>query len=238
MRPLIDAHRGECGVPGLSANDRYQRAIELGVEYVEIDVRRALDGTYVNYHDETTPAGHAINRTSYEVLRAELGSQAQTLDEVLDIAKTGPVRLHVDLKEPGREPEVVGRLLDRFDVTQVVVTGEDASVLNVKQQFPEVQAGLTLGWESTGATPWRTMRVRLSELFPSRRLAGCHADFVAAHEQLARVRLLAYCARRRMPAWVWTVNDEAEIGRLVRDPRVSVLITDRPDIALRLRELD
>jgi glycerophosphoryl diester phosphodiesterase len=77
-------------------------------------------------------------------------------------------------------------------------------------------------------------RVRLSELFPHRRLQRCHADFVAAHAQLARAGVLSYCVRRRMPAWVWTVDQEVEIGRFLRDPRVAVLITNRPDIALRL----
>ena len=31
-------------------------------------------------------------------------------------------------------------------------------------------------------------------------------------------------------------DDEAEIARFMRDPRVTVLITNRPDIALRFRK--
>jgi glycerophosphoryl diester phosphodiesterase len=38
-----------------------------------------------------------------------------------------------------------------------------------------------------------------------------------------------------MPAWVWTVDDELNIARFMHDPRVAVLITNRPDIALRFR---
>jgi glycerophosphoryl diester phosphodiesterase len=38
-----------------------------------------------------------------------------------------------------------------------------------------------------------------------------------------------------MPAWVWTVDDEVNIARFMRDPRVAVLITNRPDIALRIK---
>jgi glycerophosphoryl diester phosphodiesterase len=34
---------------------------------------------------------------------------------------------------------------------------------------------------------------------------------------------------------VWTVNDDALIGRLLADPRVDVLVTDRPRHALALR---
>ena len=219
---------------GLSANDRYRRAIELGVDWVEIDVRRTSDGVYVNYHDHETPAHRPVNGLTWAELSAELGSQAQKVDEVLDIVE-GKVGLHVDVKETGHERETVAMLLARLGTGRVVFTGEDESVRVIKEQFPHVQAGLTLGWDSEGATPWRTLKVRLSELFPHRRVARCHADFIAAHQQLAQANVLRYCARRGMPAWVWTVDREEEIERFMRDERVTVLITNHPDVALRLR---
>jgi len=58
---------------------------------------------------------------------------------------------------------------------------------------------------------------------------------VAVHQRLARIRVLDYCAGANVPAWVWTVDDEAGIESFVHDPRVSVLITDRPDLALEIR---
>src|SRR5579862_9494466 len=62
--PIISAHRGECGVRDLSAGERYRRAIVLGVDFVEFDVRRTLDGVLVCYHDERTPAGRRVNATT------------------------------------------------------------------------------------------------------------------------------------------------------------------------------
>ena len=233
MRPLIDAHRGECGIPGLPAAERYRRAMAMGVDFVEIDVRRTRDGTYVNYHDETTPLRRAISSTSYADLRTELGPQMQTVEEAFDLLMP-EVRLHIDVKEPGYEGDIVGRTLARFDPSRFVITAEDEPVMRIKDEFPQLQVGLTLGHDMEGAPPWQVARVRLSELFPHRRLQRCHADFVAAHAQLARARVLSYCARRRVPAWVWTVDEEVEIARFLRDPRVAVLITNRPDIALRL----
>jgi len=37
------------------------------------------------------------------------------------------------------------------------------------------------------------------------------------------------------PIWVWTVDDPNLMRRLNNDPRVECLITNRPDLALRLR---
>ena len=235
MGPLVCAHRGSCGVAGLPAAERYTRSIELGVDYVELDVRRSADGQYVNYHDDVTPSGRPASSLRYADLKAELGSDLLKLDELLDLV-AGRVGLHIDLKEPGYEEEIVRMLLVRASESRfVVTTGEVESIRTIKERFPAIRAGLTLGTDMRNARALATVRERLGELFPTPRLKRSHADFVAAHQQLARIRLLRYCARRRMAVWVWTVDEEAEILRFMADRRVTTLITNRPDIALRFR---
>jgi glycerophosphoryl diester phosphodiesterase len=234
MRTLIDAHRGECGIPGLPAADRYSRAISLGVNYVEIDVRRSADGVYVNYHDERTPSGRAVRDLSYAALKQELDAELLKVGEVMELVD-GRVGLHVDVKELGDEAAVVRLIQAGCAHSPVVFTGGDDSIRAIKETFPMVSAGLTLGEDLDGAPPWRYLRVRSSELFPGVRLRRSHADFAAVHQRLAGIRVLDYCARVHMPAWVWTVDDELNIARFMHDPRVAVLITNRPDIALRFR---
>jgi glycerophosphoryl diester phosphodiesterase len=207
----------------------------MGVDYVELDARRTADGVYVNHHDDLTPSGLSPGSLTYQELKSELGSELLSLDELLDqiAARVG---LHVDLKEPGREVETVRVILDRCAESGfVVTTGEVEGVRNVKETFPKVRAGLTLGADMRNARTWATLRERMSELFPRERLKRSQADFVAAHQQLAGIRLLRYCAGRGLAAWVWTVDEEAEIARFIADRRVTALITNRPDIALRLR---
>jgi len=234
MRPLIDAHAGECGIPGLSAADRYSRAIGIGVDFVEIDMRRLSDGTFVNYHDDRTPAGRAVRDLSYPELKAELGTELLKVDELMEIID-GRVGLHVDVKEEGYEAEVVQLIQSGVRRSEVVFTSGDNPIRVIKEQFPKVRAGLSIGDNLDGVAPWVQVRARLSELFPGQRLRRSHADFVAVHLDLARLRVLAYCARARIPAWVWTVDDEADIARCIRDPRVAVLITNRPDVAMRIK---
>jgi glycerophosphoryl diester phosphodiesterase len=232
---MISAHRGSCGVDGLPAAERYDRAIGLGVDYVELDVRRTADGVYVNYHDDVTPSRRPTGSLSYQELKSELGSELLTLDEVLEVV-AGRAGLHVDLKEPGYEAEIVRAVIaHRPENGFVVTTGEVESIRTVKDQFPTVRAGLTLGTDMRNAQALTTFRERWSELFPGDRMQRSHADFVVAHQQLARIRLLAYCARRRMAAWVWTVDEEREIARFMMDRRVATLVTNRPDVAMRFK---
>ncbi|HVC76930.1 MAG TPA: glycerophosphodiester phosphodiesterase [Candidatus Micrarchaeaceae archaeon] len=235
MGPLISAHRGSCGVAGLPAAERYDRAIALGVDYVELDVRRSADGLFINYHDGVTPSGRATNRLAYSDLKAELGDELLTLDELLELV-AGRVGLHVDLKEPGYEGDIVRILLARNAGARfVVTTSEVESIRAIKEIFPDVKAGLTLGTDMRDARVWATMTERLAELLPGPRLQRSHADFVAAHQQLARIRLLRYCMHKRLPVWVWTVDETNEIERFMRDPRVTTVVTNRPDVALGFR---
>jgi len=235
MPALIDAHRGECGIPGLPAAERYRRAISLGVEYVEIDVRRSADDVYVNYHDERTPSGRAVRELTFAALKQELGAELLKVDEAMELVD-GSVGLHVDVKEIGDEAAVIRLIQAGCAHSPVVFTGGDDSIRAIKETLPTVCAGLTLGEDLEGAPPWRYLRVRLTELFPGVRLRRSHADFAAVHQRLAGIRVLEYCTRAHMPAWVWTVDDEVNIARFMHDPRVAVLITNRPDIALRIRK--
>lgn len=232
--PLISAHRGGQAVDGVSAADRYRHAIELGVDFVEFDVRRTRDGVTVIYHDDRTVSGREVRELTYRELADELGPEAMTFDQLLDVA-AGRVGLHLDLKEAGYEAEIVRTVLDRSPLDRLVITSGDAVIRTIKDQFPQVRAGLSIGEDINGLAPWMKLRVRLSELFPGGRLKRSRADFLAVHRQLAALTVLRYCERHGVPAWVWTVDDEPEIARFLSDRRVTTLITDRPDIALRLR---
>jgi glycerophosphoryl diester phosphodiesterase len=233
--PLISAHRGSCGVPGLPAAERYDRAIGLGVDYVEIDVRRTADGLLVNYHDDLTPSGRPASSLTFAGLKAEVGAEVLTIEELLDVI-AGRVGLHVDLKEAGDQGDIIRTLLDRTAGADfVVTTGDVESIRAVKEQFPEVQAGLTLGTDMKDAHAWVTMTERLAELFPGARLKRSRADFVVAHQQLARLRLLRYGKSKRLPVWVWTVDEPKDIERFMRDSRLTALVTNRPDVAVRFR---
>src|SRR5436309_1401837 len=103
---FISTHQGNCGIPDLPIAESYQCAIDLNVDYVEFDVRKTKDGTYVICHDEHTPSKRLVCDLSYEEYSSELGDQTLTVPQLLTMAK-GRVGLHLDLKETGYEDEIV-----------------------------------------------------------------------------------------------------------------------------------
>jgi glycerophosphoryl diester phosphodiesterase len=179
----------------VSAHQGYPRLLNSGADFLEIDIRRNKDGVTVISHDEPRP-----------------GRKHVTLDEVLDAA-AGRVGLQLDLKEPGYEVELIRSALDRLPPDKLVVTTEvEDSIRLIKDQFPEIRAGLT-----------------------TRRVEPNHADFIALDQRYASDGALALAERYGIKVWVWTVDDRRLMERFVSDRRVEGLITNRPEEALKLR---
>ena len=179
----------------VSAHQGYPRLLNSGADFLEIDIRRTEEGAIVISHDEPRPGGKHV-----------------TLDEVLDAA-AGRIGLQLDLKEPGYEVELIRSALERLPPDKLVVTTEmEDSIRLIKQEFPEIRAGLT------------TQRID-----PNR------ADFIALDQRYASDDALALAERYGIKLWVWTVDDRRLMQRFVNDRRVEGIITNRPDLALKLR---
>ena len=144
---------------------------------------------------------------------------------------------HLDLKDTGGEEMVVEMALDILGPGNFVVTTlEDESVAAaIKARFPEVPAALSLGRDLREVPRSRRAAIRLSELFPMRRLRACRADWAAVNHRLARAGVLAQCHRAGIKTMIWTVDEDAEMSRWLADPRVTVLITNRAADAVARR---
>ena len=178
----------------VSAHDGYPRWVDSGADFIEVDIRRAPDGTIVLAHDELEPGGTYVR-----------------LEEVLEAA-CGRIGIQLDLKETGYEVELMRMALDKCPAPQLVLTSESpASARIVKERFPAVQVGIT-----------------------AKDVKATHADFTPLEQANASEEALEFCAMNAIPVWVWTVDDRRAMKRFIRDERVAGLITNRPDVALKL----
>lgn len=150
------------------------------------------------------------------------------LSAVADVVAAAGARLMADLKEIGGEEDALAVVLERLPPERVIVsTLEDESVATVRRAFPELEVGLSLG----RADPKRRVRTRLSEAFPGRRAAACGATFLSVNRGFVRYGVLR---RVSLPVYLWTVDDERELSRCLRDPRLRGVVTNRPIRAIEL----
>jgi len=221
------------------AIETFAAAVATGADYVELDIRRTADGALVSFHDPRAATGEPLAEVSYQRLCDLAGYQVPLVADVLATI-AGRAKGHLDLKDAGREHEVVRLALDVLGPGQFVVTTlEDRSVAAIRAAFPsaaDVPVALSLGRNMAGAPRAAWLRTRLSELRPLPRLRACGADWVAAEHRLARAGVGRQCRRERIKIMVWTVNSEPEMRHWLADGRADVLITDRPADAIALRD--
>jgi glycerophosphoryl diester phosphodiesterase len=99
----VVAHRGaHIGIPENSL-PAYQKAIDLGCDFVEIDTRLTKDGQIVSVHNSTIDQ-YAAGKTGKvkEYTLAELKQmsfQIPTIQEILQLCR-GQIGIYLDLKEP------------------------------------------------------------------------------------------------------------------------------------------
>jgi glycerophosphoryl diester phosphodiesterase len=231
---LIIAHRGAPTYAKENTIESFEKALVSGADMIEFDVRRTKDNVLIAYHDEMIQ-GHSIKDLTYKGISQMVVNQGfdiPTVEEVLKWSR-GKIRLDVELKEEGYEKEIVELLSGYFDEDQFVITSfNDASLKVIKERYPDIKTGLILGREIPPYHIW----TRLQEFFPTKRCKMAKVDFLAAHLRLLRVGFLERARRSHLPVFVWTVNDEEMIRKLLLDRRVYAIITDKPDLAVSLRK--
>lgn len=225
---LIIAHRGAPNHSRENTIESFERAIALGADMIEFDVRRTKDNVWIAYHDETVE-GRPVRELSFEAIHRITGFEMPTVEEVLRFTR-GKIRLDVELKEEGYEKEMVDLLFRYFEEDEFVITSfHDASLRTIKDNYPHVRVGLILGASQA------SVRSRISEIFPMKRCHQARADFLVPHWKLLRLGFFGRSYRNKKPLFVWTVNDEQMIRKLLRDARVDAIVTDRAALAVSLR---
>ncbi len=129
----VIAHRGvHNGIPENSL-PAYQKAIDLGCDFVEIDIRTTKDGALVSVHNNTVDAyvegqyGKVKDLTLAELKALDIGDRVgaewkgtsiPTLEEILKLCQ-GKIGIYLDLK--AADPDVIIPLLRKYEMADRVV---------------------------------------------------------------------------------------------------------------------
>jgi len=231
---MIIAHRGASSLARENTTESFKKAIEIGVDMIEFDVRRTRDQALIVHHDELMEGKPVKELTYDEISKTAVGQgfSVPTFEEVLKHT-SGKIKLDVEIKEEGYEKEVVELLSRYFRKDQFVITSfHDPCIKRIKDNHPDIRAGLILGISK----PEHPTRTRISEFFPARRCREAKADFLVPHRRLLWFGFLDRAKRENKPVFVWTVNDQSKIWKMLHDERIDAIITDKPDLAISLRQ--
>lgn len=229
---LVIAHRGASALASHENTlESFDKAIEVGSDMVEFDVRRTADNELIVFHDPVIKGKPVGDLTLEEInrLAAEDGYQVPKAMDVLDLCH-GKIRLDVELKETGFEDRITAMLKESYGYDDYSIKSfVDQVPARVKEIDPKIRTGLLIGRENGD------LATRITEYYPERRLKKCHADFISPHYYFITIEFMERMKREGYPVYVWTVNDKDRMGRMmVRG--VEGIITDRPDLGVRVRD--
>jgi glycerophosphoryl diester phosphodiesterase len=228
--PIAFAHRGGAGDWPENTMPAFAGAVALGYRFVETDVHVTSDGVLLAFHDDhldrVTDREGAISDLPYaEVRRALVDGREPIprLDELLDAFPD--VRINIDAKHDAAvEPlaQVIERLgaIDRVCVASFA----DARVARLRRRLGP-RLCTSFGSRSVA-------RLRAASLgVPAGRFFDDCAQVPTGRGRLVLVdeRFVRAAHRRRLAVHVWTIDDAAEIERLL-DLGVDGIMTDRPAV--------
>jgi glycerophosphoryl diester phosphodiesterase len=220
--PLIIGHRGAAGLAPENTLPSFQRAVSLGVDAIELDVRRCEDAIVVIHDptlDRTTDRRGSVATTPLATLRradAGAGARVPLLEEVFSELPTR-IGINVELKDPA----VVGLLAERLprdDARPLLVSSFDHRAL---EEFARLRSDC-----------------RVAPLFDRwQRRAGASAirfggGFINLGRRLVTAARMAELSRLGLRVLVYTVNDVREARRLI-ELGVAGVFTDYPDRVCR-----
>jgi glycerophosphoryl diester phosphodiesterase len=210
-RPLLLGHRGlrRPGEPAENTITAFDRALELGCDGFEFDVRRTADNRAVICHDP-----HYLSCEVAAVPYTQI-SGLSLLDDVL-ARYAGRAFLDIELKVPGLEESTLAALKAHQRRSDFVISSFFPRIL---QQLHSLDAHVSLGF----------LCDRDSSLAHWRELPG---DYVIPHLSVLTHDLVAefHAAGRKVLAW--TVNRAEDMSRL-KAWNVDGMISDDPALLVR-----
>jgi glycerophosphoryl diester phosphodiesterase len=247
--PLLIAHRGGAGLAPENTLLAFRRALEWWeADMLELDVRATRDGEVVVIHDDTVDrttdgrgavADHGLDqllaldagyRFSVDGGRSYpfrgRGVRIPTLREVIQSCRHA--RINVEVKD-GRAQERVWEVVHELGATNRVLLASGRS--RNRRQLLTYSGARSASAEEMYLF-LTLQRLRATALFATR-IDAFQMPEHHGGRQVLDPRLVRELHAKNLPVHVWTVNEAADMNRLL-DWGVDGIITDRPDRLARV----
>lgn len=212
-------HRGAKAYAPENTLASFSKAIEIGVDAVELDVRKTRDGELVVMHDadikRTTNGKGLVSELTLAQIKAfsSGGETVPTLGEALDFLG-GKVKVVIELKEQGCEEQVLAEVRKRDIQKDVVITSFlEKALKKIRELDATVQTGLIYAKHSNPLKA--ALELKANYLLPLYRFTHT-ANVQKAHQNGLKVV-------------VWTINTPEEVVEYAKKG-VDGIASDKPDI--------
>lgn len=226
------AHRGASGIAPENTISAFNKAIEIGVDAIEIDLHGTSDGEVVVIHDSslerTTNMCDQIKQTTLKnIKQADAGSwfhpqfkgeTIPTLEEAL-VCIAGKTIAVLEIKDPSITEPVVQKIVEVNLLDRVVIISFNISDLHtVRAIEPRIPTGWLIGSNNGHRDP-----IQLCQKVCA---VGC--SLLNVNHLLITEEFADEVRRRGISLWTWTVDD-IDLMRQLRDIGVQGITSNHPE---------
>jgi glycerophosphoryl diester phosphodiesterase len=216
-------HRGARAYEPENTLRSFKKALEIGVDAVEFDVRKTKDDQLVVIHDanvkRTTDGTGLVSELTLEEIKrfsADKGEKIPTLKEALDFLDK-KVKIVIELKETGVEEKVVEAVRENgVQKNVVVVSFIEEALQKVRDLNEDVETGLIYVKHKNPVKA--ALDLGASYLLPLYRFTHT-ANVKKAHDNGLKII-------------VWTINKPEEVEEYAKKG-VDGIASDKPDILVQ-----
>jgi len=226
---LIIAHRGASKEAPENTLAAIKKAVELGADWVEIDVQETADGKVIVYHDSDfkrlgNNSLNTWNAQSSELSSIDIGSwfdprfskeTPPSLEDVLQVCK-GKSGVLIELKYYGHDQQLEQRVIDLVEKHQMQ---DHVKIMSLSyagiQKFHKLRPTWPIGLLST---------VALGDI------TKLNVNFLGLNSRAATKSLIQKAHSHGIDVFAWTIDDPIDISTMT-SRGVDGLITNVPDVA-------
>ncbi len=235
-------HRGAKAYAPENSLDSFAKAVDMGVDMVEFDVRITKDKHPIVIHDNRlmrlANKWGKVNRLTLKQVRelklVEGGGHIPTLAEVLEVID-GKVGINIELKSRRSAQIVVQTLRDyKMDMSSVMISSNYPQEIRKAEKLePGIVTGL-LFRSPNAVSLWLIIDFIALVLLPITKyyiswiVRRANADYLCIHRTLLTKKRFQLLKEQGIKVCVWTVDDERHIEQL-RELGVDAIISNYPD---------
>jgi glycerophosphoryl diester phosphodiesterase len=216
-------HRGARAYASENTLTSFKKAIEIGVNAIELDVRKTKDKQLVVIHDadvkRTTNGKGPVSELTLQEIKnfsIEGNEKIPTLQEALEFLGN-KVKILIELKETGLEAQVLDVVHKLGLENSVIVTSflEDA-LRKIRELNPNVETGLIYAKHKN----------------PVQAALDLKAQYLVAFYRFTHTANVEKAHKNGLKMVVWTINTPTEVESFIKKG-VDGIASDKPDLLMQ-----
>jgi glycerophosphoryl diester phosphodiesterase len=211
-------HRGAKGLEIENTLESFRKAIDLGANAIEFDVRKTKDNALIVIHDEnlkrTWGKNLLVKDCDLKLIKKISDNKIPTLEEALKFIDRKVEKILIEIKELGTEPEIY-KIVKKLKLMKRVIF--ISFIDEVLKNLRKIDKRIDLGF------------IYVKHKDPIGLAKSIKANFLLPFYKFVHSKNVEIAHKNNLKLLVWTINNEKEI-RIYHEKGVDGIASDFPNL--------